>query len=969
MAKKVKKAKQGLSVINDNMGQWAHPGKITKIDSNNITMKGVPYPVLGISNTNDMKIMYPEKDYNFEGDNVTEIPLNKNGGKLPTYQNGGTVGQELNNIFLKTALLKERQQKRDSVRSSLMIQFPKQYTKVNQGMLDYYKKEPKEYLSLDVNLLDDMRKKQLLAKYSTTKYENGGKVKKAQQGFSTTDIPQEGASLIELEEYNNPQMASAPKKFNMNWGNIAQGAGALAYGATGNEAGQGPSGAQKAVGQFGPWGAAISQVSQIGTNITDKSNSGFVYTAGKTILDPAAAWTNKDLSKSDRILGGLNPIYGGIKAFQAKKDREKKEKKLKNLVKQASELQDPDANRRRYVRPEDQLVEPNELYPTYGVGTNYLKHGGNIPDMEKGGELEIYQGGGAETISENPFLPDNGETIMFKGNSHTNGGIDVRFGKSKVEVEGGEPAVKLQDGKSSSLVVFGDMKIPPYGVAELGDPNAKGKKFKSYIKDLSEIESKSKKVLEKGVNIVNETTPLDSFDKIKMSTGKALIEGSNMKLKDAAAKKQIAANIQNAILDTADELGLNSSELAKGNIKKDRKAKKKAQDGDILPSSISKEQVQEYISKGWTLEEAMKRISRQVNTPGQTNVLPLAHKGKMANEQEYWNNFLIPQLRKGITPEELSSKKYMSSNNIEKARQYYVPSAGSSKTQYIPISDDFDQLPTQIPVAGATEGTPTPIGSVQKKQGLDWMDVANSILPFVRPSNQLKLDPNQLAGEMYTMATNQQDPVRAQLYRPLLDTVSDISLQDQLNANQADFNSIQRLTAQNPAAQHSLAAQKYAANSSVLGEQFRLNQAQKMNTFNKNRATLNDAQLRNLAILDQQFVRQSQAKSNTKAISQKAVSSIAEKILRNKLENRTLGVYENLYNYRFDNKGRAINMNGFAKFAVDSGLLQVDEDGKIIMNEEKVKRDKNGMIINSTETQRVIDKKKTGGVVKSMKGY
>ncbi len=35
--------------IQDNMGQWAHPGEVTKINSNHITMKGVSYPVLGKS--------------------------------------------------------------------------------------------------------------------------------------------------------------------------------------------------------------------------------------------------------------------------------------------------------------------------------------------------------------------------------------------------------------------------------------------------------------------------------------------------------------------------------------------------------------------------------------------------------------------------------------------------------------------------------------------------------------------------------------------------------------------------------------------------------------------------------------------------------------------------------------------------------------------------------------------------------
>ncbi len=36
---------------------------------------------------------------------------------------------------------------------------------------------------------------------------------------------------------------------------------------------------------------------------------------------------------------------------------------------------------------------------------------------------------------------------MFRGPSHENGGMPIEYGSSPVEVEGGEPAVKLQDGK------------------------------------------------------------------------------------------------------------------------------------------------------------------------------------------------------------------------------------------------------------------------------------------------------------------------------------------------------------------------------------------------------------------------------------------------------------------------------------------------------------------------------------------
>jgi hypothetical protein len=70
------------SAIKDDMGQWAHPGEITQIGSNEITMKGVDYPVLGISDTGDRKMMYPGKDYKFDGNMVTEYPMAQDGENI-----------------------------------------------------------------------------------------------------------------------------------------------------------------------------------------------------------------------------------------------------------------------------------------------------------------------------------------------------------------------------------------------------------------------------------------------------------------------------------------------------------------------------------------------------------------------------------------------------------------------------------------------------------------------------------------------------------------------------------------------------------------------------------------------------------------------------------------------------------------------------------------------------------------------
>lgn len=48
------------------------------IRSGNITMKDVDFPVLGVDNLGNSRVMFPENDYLFKGDRVLEIPMNKN---------------------------------------------------------------------------------------------------------------------------------------------------------------------------------------------------------------------------------------------------------------------------------------------------------------------------------------------------------------------------------------------------------------------------------------------------------------------------------------------------------------------------------------------------------------------------------------------------------------------------------------------------------------------------------------------------------------------------------------------------------------------------------------------------------------------------------------------------------------------------------------------------------------------------
>jgi hypothetical protein len=80
-------------MIVDPMGQWKHPGENTRIPGNNITMKGVNYPVLGVGSNGQEQMMYPGQDYQFPGASyVDEYPQMRRGGVLPKAQYGKSYG-------------------------------------------------------------------------------------------------------------------------------------------------------------------------------------------------------------------------------------------------------------------------------------------------------------------------------------------------------------------------------------------------------------------------------------------------------------------------------------------------------------------------------------------------------------------------------------------------------------------------------------------------------------------------------------------------------------------------------------------------------------------------------------------------------------------------------------------------------------------------------------------------------------
>jgi len=81
-----------------------------------------------------------------------------------------------------------------------------------------------------------------------------------------------------------------------------------------------PSAVQQGIGSFGPWGAAISAVSQIGTKIAGNSAIGQAFTSG--VLDPSralGALNDKRFNTGEKLLSLAVPFTYGL--MKAKKDK------------------------------------------------------------------------------------------------------------------------------------------------------------------------------------------------------------------------------------------------------------------------------------------------------------------------------------------------------------------------------------------------------------------------------------------------------------------------------------------------------------------------------------------------------------------------------------------------------------------------------------------------------------------------
>lgn len=539
------------------------------------------------------------------------------------------------------------------------------------------------------------------------------------------------------------------------------------------------------------------------------------------------------------------------------------------------------------------------------TSTASLKKGGVVYD--DGGQIGTMWGGSSKLASYNPY---DGGTIEFQGASHDNGGIGMHYNGTPVEVEGGEFAAQDPEG---NLNIFGNMYLPGTRT-----------KFKTVAKEIAKKEKSYDKLKTNGSKYVNEANPANKFERLKFNSGMVMMQGGEMGQRDLAQKKENLSALQKAMLDTADEFGLDAEKMSQGRVakaKKGKQVKKKGyyQAGGVVndPTMADRNNNPGNIKWGKFAKQMGAKKGPPAPDGGHFAVFDTRAKGlnamdRLLTSKSYKDLDVDAAISKwtGGHPyrydlSSLKGKKISQLTPEERQQMMDVMQIGEG-TRYgpgavnPPVATPNGPVIPRFGLPDVPAFTPNPQrprpGTVQPPY--DELNPPPDPGPI--PSNVEPLHINQLLGEIYSAATNSVEPVPTQRYEPQLFQPYQVSFQDRLNMNQNSFNALRRAVGpQNASALGELAAQKYAADTNVKADEFRTNQGIANEVTNKNVALLNDANLKNLALADTQMVRQSQARSNTRATDQMIVNSLSSKFMQNRYENKRLAAYENLYDYRF----------------------------------------------------------------------
>lgn len=596
-----------------------------------------------------------------------------------------------------------------------------------------------------------------------------------------------------------------------------------------------------------------------------------------------------------------------------------------------------------------------------------------LQTYDMGGELQVDNRGDIDYEGYNPVTAAsgaNGYIGITRGPSHDNGGFNLSYGGNEIEAEGNETIMeKADDGAfinpetgqpESNLIILGDMKTLDNGqfIGQNSNKetlkkitkgkNIKDMKFKHAGNNIAKITGSLNKKEDKYLEM------LKSDDPLTKAAATASINGIETQYQDLHNIQNDLINLQESYHSAAKQNGYDDTpeflkDLKKGslsgNMAKFGGKLTKAQDGTTLSDVKLKELYEKAAKyKGKGASEAVADFQKAF------------HAKYPDVAKQILGEYDVTTLgkSKGLNKSDLNS-------NVDKIfgpRTELYKAALDRVGRVSPIGPiemnrkNIDPTPPTITAKVPEMSTVKAIAPTNDR--MKFSDIYNMFSQYTRPYIKNPLDPRQLADVLSRDRSLQ--GVKAQGYQPYLETPYSVSFQDQMNANQADFNAMQRQLGGDPASLSTLAAQKYAANSGVLGQQFRANQEMQMGAYNRNRAALNDAAVRNLATYDVQADKASRARSIRDAQLSADISSMSDKFTRAKAEELAANVQANMFpDYTFGPKGRIYN-TGIANFDIPQNISSDPEFAKMYSD-----------YLNKKETKTKDTKVKNGGIVKAYK--
>lgn len=533
-----------------------------------------------------------------------------------------------------------------------------------------------------------------------------------------------------------------------------------------------------------------------------------------------------------------------------------------------------------------------------------MQYGGQMQGSTSDGELHALWGGGFEPLSYNPVT---GTTIdLAVGNSHDKRdsrtgqtGIGVGYEQggtiddAEAEIETNEPVMSMQNGgKSGDKIVVGAMVNP-----------ITNRQFKKDVKDIAMKEQKQNKLLQKSTDLANNTKTYTTIDKIRLNTAKAMELGAKMKLGQLGQQNQEYAILQNAIKDTAQEFGVKAADLAKGKLTPLKESDIYGRDGLALgKDGLNMKTLGDLAALYQTAvktKDAMaigKFQKAALEALGADEVKRITGMKKVTKKGVVDGRFgpATNALGKAVT-KKIYDTVEPRNTSIDTAVQP-IPK-GEEPKEYAPNVPNWMPAESRVFTPGVSEAEEK-LRKAKKNAATPkdnsllniFGSALNSLVPFVQGSDQYKLDANQLLGERFALANNQQEPVFAQSYTPELIAPYSIGMDDQINQVTSEANAAYRLMQNNPELAANAAAQAYNAKNQIRSKALLANQEQRFNVMKANTDALNQAKMANIQLYADQADKMVGAKQNTIKQTQAALESIGEKIAKARNEQMQFNV-------------------------------------------------------------------------------